>query len=42
MLSYFAEVENKQQRLLDGFPVFWHQINTPKLRRQIALAIAEL
>jgi CHAD domain-containing protein len=42
MLSYFAEVENKQQRLLDDFPVFWHQINTPKLRRQIALAIAEL
>jgi hypothetical protein len=41
-VRYLAEVKDKQQRLFDGFPVFWHQINTTKLRRQLALAIAEL
>ncbi len=40
--NYLSEVENKQKLLLDGFPVFWHQVNTPKLRRHLALAIAEL
>jgi CHAD domain-containing protein len=42
VVRYLAEVKDKQQRLFDGFPVFWHQINTTKLRRQLALAIAEL
>ena len=40
--NYLSEVENKQKLLLEGFPVFWHQVNTPKLRRHLALAIAEL
>ena len=40
--AYLLELENKQKFLLGNFPTFWHQINTLKLRRQIALAIAEL
>lgn len=40
--NYLTEVEKKQKLLLEGFPAFWHQVNTPKLRRHLALAIAEL
>lgn len=40
--TYLSHIKEKQNWLLDGFPVFWHQINTLKLRRQLALAIAAL